>query len=459
MKGSWLRHLAMPVVPTSIFLLAVGVWAAWRVQRLQERISHEVRENVSAMRSAEEVEILVRELGRRLERYRISGDRRHVDDLGGLTQEMDRWIAEAERWSFTPRELELSAHARQGWLSVRCEMQRITEQPALLTPAEYNRLEHVLTLDILTPTHEFLDLNEGEVEQSVTENQAAADGLVFGLLVLGTCGAGAGLAGGFWLARRWLQRLERSERAALHAEQLAALGHLAAGMAHELHNPITSIKMLVQAALTGNGFGGSEEMHSYAEPVLSGRDLTVLDEEVTRLEGLIRSFLDFARPPRPERRMVDVTALLQQALEPIAVRAAAAGVNIGFERTLPAIRHEVDPGQFRQVVLNLVLNALDAVKRGGRIDVALGRERDGDLVLQVADNGCGLPAELGPQIFDPFITSKPMGLGLGLSICKRIVEAHGGTIAGVTRPGGGAEFVVRLPVLGATAPLGDVLPV
>jgi signal transduction histidine kinase len=449
----------MPVVPISILLLALGVWAAWRVQRLQERISREVRENVFAMRAAEEVEIVVREIGRRLQDYRTSGDRREVDALGGLSRDMDRWIGEAERWSFTPRELELTAQARQGWLSVREEMERIPRQPALLRQPDSDRLERVLAVEILTPIHEFLLLNEGEVEESVTENQAAADGLVFGLLLLGTCGAGAGLAGGFWLARRWLERLERSERAALHAEQLAALGQLAAGMAHELHNPITSIKMLVQTALTGNEFGISDGMEPYGMPALVGRDLIVLDEEITRLEGLIRSFLDFARPPRPETRVVDVSALLEQALEPVAARAAAAGVAIALERPGSALQCAVDPGQFRQVVLNLVLNGLDAVKRGGRIEVGLHPDRDGNLVLRVADDGCGLPAELGPQIFDPFVTSKPMGLGLGLSICKRIVEAHGGTITGATQPAGGAEFLVHFPPTGTTRARGDAFAV
>jgi signal transduction histidine kinase len=108
----------------------------------------------------------------------------------------------------------------------------------------------------------------------------------------------------------------------------------------------------------------------------------------------------------------------------------------------------VDPGQFRQVVLNLVLNSLDALKTGGRIELSLQQDKNGDLTLRVADNGCGLPPELGQEIFDPFVTSKEAGLGLGLSICKRIVEAHGGRIMGTNRPDGGAEFVVQFPAMG-----------
>src|SRR5208282_1505814 len=151
-------------------------------------------------------------------------------------------------------------------------------------------------------------------------------------------GAGAGLAAGFWLARRFIERLERSERAALRAEQLAALGHLAAGMAHELHNPLTTIKMLVQSALTENEFPVRKGMRSFPAPVLAGRDLAVVDEEVSRLEGLVRSFLDFARPPLPERRIVDACALVEETLGLIAVRASTAGVTVALDRPAGSIR-------------------------------------------------------------------------------------------------------------------------
>src|SRR5215831_18490873 len=105
MKRRLLRQLTIPVVPISVFLFAVGVWAAWRVQHLQERVSREVQENVSAMRAAEELEILVREFRTHLEHFRISGDQRHVESLGAVRREdVDHWLAEVERWSFTPRE-------------------------------------------------------------------------------------------------------------------------------------------------------------------------------------------------------------------------------------------------------------------------------------------------------------------------------------------------------------------
>ena len=115
MKSRLFRRLTIPVVPISVLLLCVGVWAAWRVQHLQERVSREVRENVSAMRAAEELEILVRELRTRVEHFRISHDRRQIEAIGTIREKMDHWMTEIERWSFTPREHELSAHARNAW--------------------------------------------------------------------------------------------------------------------------------------------------------------------------------------------------------------------------------------------------------------------------------------------------------------------------------------------------------
>ena len=441
-------HLTIPAVITSVLLLAIGVVAAWLVQQWQTRVSRVLQENVSAMRAAGELEIRVQELRTSLEHFRTSGDPQHREAMRGLRTEMEHWVIEAVRWSNSPREDELVAQARQGWEKWWEDLDRITDHPPAQRQSDCERLEDVLTREIQAPTHAFLVVNEEEAEQSVRDTQISAGWLVFGLLLVGTCGGGAGLVTGFALARRFIERLQRSERAALHAEQLAALGHLAAGMAHELRNPITTIKILVQAALMENEFGACDEGHSFFVPGLAGRDLNVVEEEITRLEGFVQSFLDFGRPPLLERRVVEVCALVQQTLEVVAGRAAAADVTVAFTSSAKSIHMVLDPGQFRQVVLNLVLNALDAVKAGGRIDVRLEQDPQGTLRLQVADNGCGLPPKLGSRIFEPFTTSKDTGLGLGLSICKRIAEAHGGTITGTNRVEGGAVFVVSLPVPG-----------
>jgi signal transduction histidine kinase len=237
-----------------------------------------------------------------------------------------------------------------------------------------------------------------------------------------------------------IERLRQSEREALRAEQLATLGQMAAAMAHELRNPLTAMKMLVQGAMAGEDWG-------LEPPGLSGRDLAVLEEEISRLEGLTQSFLDFARPPQLEKRTLDMRPLVEQTLRVVEERAAAAGTRIEFTAPAEPVLAAVDPGQLRQVLLNLLLNALEAVAGSGVIQVRVATEPDGWLSLRVSDTGGGLPAALGARIFAPFTTTKEMGLGLGLSICKRIAEAHGGEITAATRPEGGAAFTLRLPPL------------
>ncbi len=237
-----------------------------------------------------------------------------------------------------------------------------------------------------------------------------------------------------------VERLQEQEREFLLAGRMAAVGQLAAGMAHELRNPLTSMKLLVQGAMSDAGDGDGWTCQG-----LNGRELMILEEEITRLEQLTQSFLDFARPPRPETRVLDVCPQIEQTLALVAGRAAAAAVQV--EPVLPRspVLAAIDPGQFRQVLLNLLLNALDATPAGGTIRVLLAEEPDRSLTLQVTDSGCGLPDELGERIFDPFTTTKDTGLGLGLSICKRIAEAHGGTISCANRSQGGAVFTLRLP--------------
>jgi signal transduction histidine kinase len=479
----FMLRLTAPVVATSLLLLGVGVGAAWYVQRLQKSVSDDLRANVSGMRAAEELEIVVREFRTQLDHFAMTGDRKYLDAVADFDVESERWLVEAERWSLTSTEQRLMDRVRRGHREFLRGLEQI-QQPASREDAQKRArvlLDTVLTREVLDPTHQFLDFNEDEVEQSIAENQFFANRLVWGLLLLGTCGSVAGLVAGFGLARGFrrslvqlsvpiraaaeqldevvgpvtfaggdleemetvmrqiaqrirevVERLRRSEQEALHAEQLAAVGQMAAGMAHELRNPLTSMKILVQAAQDGGA--------------LEGRDLGVLEEEITRLERLVRSILDFARPPRPEKKVLDVRPLVDESVALFAARAAGSGIRLVFHRPPDQVRAAVDPAQFRQVLLNLVVNALDAVAAGGCVMVDL-EQAGGGLTLRVSDTGCGLPAHLGERIFAPFMTTKETGLGLGLSICRRIAEAHGGTITGTNRPEGGAVFTLNLPVV------------
>jgi signal transduction histidine kinase len=444
-----LLGITAPVIVTSLLLLGVGAGAAWNVHRLQKSVTEELRANISGVRAAEELEILVREVRTQLDHFLITGDKKYLAAVPGFDAEIDRWLKEAERWSLTPRERALTSRARAGYERFTNTLRLLAEPPlrdSLQTDIR-DLIDNVLIRDIQQPTHEFLDVNEQEVEESMAYNQELAGRLVFALLLLGICGSGAGLIAGVGFARSLNRRLIQLTRQVLQTEQLAAVGQMAAGMAHELGNPLTSMKILVQAALADEETTGGANGVSHAErgPSLRGRDLLVVEEEITRMERLVQSLLLFGQPPQVEKRALDVRPLVEQTLGLAAARSLAAKTAIEFSRPVEPVVATVDPGQLRQVLLNLLLNAIDAAGAGGVVQVNLENGPDGGLTLRVADNGPGLPPALGSRIFAPFVTTKTTGLGLGLSICRRVAEAHGGAITAANAPQGGAEFTLRLP--------------
>jgi signal transduction histidine kinase len=199
----------------------------------------------------------------------------------------------------------------------------------------------------------------------------------------------------------------------------------------------------VQSAVEDSGAG-----------CLEGHDLMVLQDAVGRVKRSVQTFLDFARPPSLEKRWLHMDDIVRQTIDLVAGRAKRQGVELRSNLPRESVEIEADTDQMRQLVLNLLLNALDAVSGPGKVWIELRKNQyldsDADqgtegIVLEVWDTGDGLPVDLGERIFEPFVTSKETGIGLGLPICKRIVDTHGGTIHASNGPDGGACFRVKLP--------------
>jgi signal transduction histidine kinase len=206
-----------------------------------------------------------------------------------------------------------------------------------------------------------------------------------------------------------------------------------------------AIKLLVQAAAERRGVG-----------TFHRRDLQVLEEEILRLEQIVSGFLDFARPPRLDPRPVDVRELAERTADGVRARADLQAVEVRVESAGGPTVVSADPNQVRQVLFNLLFNALDAQPDGGHVTVRVGMDGGATdnpaVVVAVADGGPGLPSELADRVFEPFVSTKESGLGLGLSICRRIAETHGGGLTATSSPHG-ATFTLRLPVLPPTAHL------
>jgi two-component system, NtrC family, sensor histidine kinase HydH len=228
--------------------------------------------------------------------------------------------------------------------------------------------------------------------------------------------------------------LQQREREVLRAEQLAAVGQLAAGVAHELRNPLTSIKMLVQT--------NREEAPGDRLPA---GDLSVVEQEIRRMERCLQNFLDFARPPKPQRRPLDLARVVERTLALVAGRARKQQVSLRFGPPDAPVVVEADAEQVQQLLINLALNALDVMPHGGTLQVELRAADKGQVELRVLDTGPGIRPDLIPRLFQPFVSGKETGLGLGLVIARRIAESHGGSVRAVNRPEGGANFSLRLP--------------
>jgi signal transduction histidine kinase len=233
-----------------------------------------------------------------------------------------------------------------------------------------------------------------------------------------------------------LDQLQQTRRQLIRSEQLAAVGQLAAGVAHELRNPLTSVKLLIQTAARRGPSTG-----------LTEKQLWVIQEEIARMENTIQGLLDFARPPVLDRIRHDLRETVQRAVSLVEGRAKQQKVAVRPQLPAAAVMVDGDPAQIHQVFVNLLLNGMDAAGRGGVLHVVVSEPDTpgGGCRIAFRDSGRGIPEEALPQLFEPFVTTKERGMGLGLAISRRIVEEHGGTIAAANCPDGGAEFVVTLP--------------
>jgi two-component system, NtrC family, sensor kinase len=235
-----------------------------------------------------------------------------------------------------------------------------------------------------------------------------------------------------------------------HADRLATVGRLAAGLAHELGTPLNVVQ--ARARQMAGGTLGTTDVSEKAQ---------IIVEQVARMTKLIRQLLDFARKGEPQPADVDVRALVVRAVKLLEPIARKSGVSLTVGGGKEALQGRIDPEQMTQVVLNLVMNAVHATGSGKAVSIALGRGRampppeDGRgeqacLCIEVQDEGTGIASEALPRIFEPFFTTKDVGegTGLGLSVAYGIVKDHGGWIDVVSRIGEGSIFTVWLPERG-----------
>jgi len=243
-------------------------------------------------------------------------------------------------------------------------------------------------------------------------------------------GREVGIVGHF----RDLRERKRLEEELLRHERLAVLGKMVAHISHEIKNPLLLI----------GGFAQQLERVPQI-PEDSHRKLTLVREEVARLEKFLGDLTAFTRTAPTKKVSGDLLALIKEVAELMDGAFKAAGVDFRLEAPAHVPSFPFDPGQIRQVLLNLMKNAVEAMPQGGRLTVSVDLQ-DRDVILTVTDTGCGIPPEHLPSLFTPFFSTKEKGTGLGLTICRGLVEQHGGGITLESQVGRGTTCTIRLPL-------------
>lgn len=471
MAGFRLRYL-IPLAFTSLCLVVLCAVIAASLFVQQAAVTRILRENVDSRRAAVELEECLIDL------IALENDR--VESVAVLHTRVRAHLNALRKVSDTPQEQRLLAQMEAAFATYLKRWNNLPPLGHLDHEMARQQVTRFLEVEVLRPCEQFQLYNANRIESSTENHERTLRQLAWGMAGVGGLGAVAGVAFGYGIARglsrsirrlrvqlqgvagkldptaaeiviteqgdfrdlhaevdllterveKMVQELQQREREVLRAEQLAAVGQLAAGVAHEVRNPLTSIKMLIQAAREDRG-------------ELTPEDLQVIESEIRRVEQALQTFLDFARPPKAERRPTELLACVHKVFDLIRPRADKQAVQLILNAQGP-VTLMADEAQLRQVLVNLALNALDAMPRGGRLSVTIRQTQTG-AELEVADTGPGITQEMLPRLFQPFASGKDTGLGLGLVISERIILDHGGTIKAINRVGNGACFFIRLP--------------
>lgn len=474
------------VVALAVLSSVVSLLSARQMARL---LALEVTENFLSIRAAEELEVAL------LEQIRIlsspakgGGNNDWLKELQSKREDFEQWLVEARSTSHTAEERTILENLEQAYR----QYQAVEKEAVAIRQAGHRAQAEALLAEkghdsytrAYNQCEKFIDANQAYIDTERETAQAEIQRvtwLVAGCVAL-TILLGASLLGLFFRgvllplrkmaadAKRFTggqpeqdgavsdelgtvgtylrtlmsdvadtrSVLQESRHRMLQAERLASVGKLAASVAHEIRNPLTSIKMWL--------FSLEKAMGS--DPALQRR-LTIISEEIGRLESIVRNFLEFSRPPALKRRAQDVGTLIDKTLELFSPQAEKRQLRLVRSDSPQLCLAMADGEQIKQVLINLLNNAADAAPLGGQICLRATAETEPDgrpmVVIRVQDTGPGMPEEVRRRIFEPFFTTKEGGTGLGLCIAARIMARHEGRLVLESSGERGTSFAVWIP--------------
>lgn len=471
-------------------LLIGGVLTVFYTYRMQDVAARLISENASSLKVAQELEVALFRMRGLTSNYILDEDPIWLVTLEERKKEWQSWMTKARQTARTQVENEILENVSRLFLDYERNLKTAAELRNIDKTSEAKRLLQLTSREEFDKIYEqceaFVAVNEQDMyaaEEKIRRTNATMRAAMYGLglggVILG-CLLGLvisrsivkpiyelvlkvrGAAGDEVVERvdaasgSELEELDRHVRALIdhvnattadleknrqllaRSERLAALGKVAAGVAHEIRNPLTAIKMLIYAA--------QEDAASDEE---KRKDMAVILKEIDRLERFVQNFLHFARPPDPQFALANLNEIVRETLALLAPRLQQTGAQLVTSYLAEADTILADADQIKQVVMNLLLNAAQAMPRGGRLTVATmpALEENGKkwLEIQISDTGHGIPEALLDTIFDPLVSGRKDGVGLGLSVAYQIVYRHGGWIEAANNKTGGAVFTVRLP--------------
>ncbi|MGD9898519.1 MAG: ATP-binding protein [Calditrichaceae bacterium] len=472
-------------------LIVLGILANFYTNRMQQATSKILAENVSSLKAAEELEIALLDMKGHTSYYLLDGDLSWLDVFDDKKSSFMEWFTTARNLTHTKDEENILNEIEvllktytdyQNQVVIHYQM----NNPAFAHKILIGPMKSYFDL-IFDKCEELLFINEKlmyNTSMLIERDNKTVNTIMYGMGILGIL-IGVGLGG--FLARSIthpiyelvlkvkgatdtdivekvnvsegteLDHLDNSVRSLINkvyqintdlvksramlerSERFAALGKISAGLAHEIRNPLTAIKMLV--------FSMKDEMRN---DTTINRDFQVILKEILRMEHFLQEFLDFARPPKPEFANVTVNEIIEQTLKLMNTQLKNANIALSAENTDTDVNVFVDKQQMRQVFLNIIQNAVSAMPDGGKLFLGTKIKHDdvsGDEIVEIkiADNGKGISNDLIETIFDPFVTSREDGTGLGLSIAHQIITNHGGRIEAANNAESGALFTIILP--------------
>ncbi len=430
----------------------LGLSAAWKtVRRLETKLTSS---QLESFQLAGEVRRGLQSLSSSMVSYVLVRDAAHWAQFEQTSANLDHWIDDHDP-SVNPRSVLSTEKERRVFRELNTAYDdylsaaravHSNARPALVSSGQLTQLDgfNAQALRMRELVRELADAHraaESAFLASATSSLTTLrNGLIASIIVLLTLVAALG-----WVIYR--DRIAPLRSSLVHSqtllerqEKLATLGTLAAGIAHEIRNPLTSMKARLYTL----------EKHLQTVPA-ARKDTAIIGAEITRLERIVQDVLSFARPSEPKLESVVADRLLREVYGLMSQGLESRGVRLIVEPSVPLVIH-ADSGHLKQVLVNLVRNGAEAIAGEGTVTLHAraaraplgGRETDA-VIIDVADSGRGISPEVEKRLFDPFFSTKETGTGLGLSIATRIVEKHGGVLEYKTRPGHGTTFGVVLP--------------